>query len=140
MRLRALPLLLVLTAADYALWTWSIADGHDVVSLVAGLTLLPLAAATLALIAVGAARLLTFVLERPSARGLESSLQAARGHTTNTDGERRTDTDLGHTTGMNVGPTAARSQARAGSAAPPPTATRPSAETAARERSGRLAA
>jgi len=68
-RLRALPLLLALTAADYALWDWSIADGHDIVSLVAGLTLLPLAAATLALLAVGAARLVRLVLERSSARG-----------------------------------------------------------------------
>jgi hypothetical protein len=65
-RLRVLPLLLALTAADYALWDWSIADGHDIVSLVAGLTLLPLAAATLALLAVGAGRLLSFALERPA--------------------------------------------------------------------------
>jgi hypothetical protein len=61
-RLRALPLLLVLTAADYALWDWSIANGHDIVSLIAGLTLLPLAAAALAMLAVGAARLLSFAL------------------------------------------------------------------------------
>jgi hypothetical protein len=67
-RLRALPLLLVLTAADYALWDWSIASGHDIVSLIAGLTLLPLAAATLALLALGAWRLLGFALARPAAR------------------------------------------------------------------------
>jgi hypothetical protein len=67
-RLRALPLLLVLTAADYALWDWSIANGHDIVSLIAGLTLLPMAAATLALLALGAARLLGFALARPAAR------------------------------------------------------------------------
>jgi hypothetical protein len=36
--------------------------------LIAGLTLLPLAAASLALLALGAARLLGFVLERPAAR------------------------------------------------------------------------
>lgn len=66
MRLRALPLLLVLTAADYALWNWSIANGHDIGSLIAGMTLLPLAAATLALLALGAARLLGFVLTRPA--------------------------------------------------------------------------
>jgi hypothetical protein len=67
-RLRALPLLLVLTGGDYALWDWSIADGHDLVSLLSGLTLLPLAAATLALLAVGVARLLGFALERQAAR------------------------------------------------------------------------
>jgi hypothetical protein len=65
-RLRVLPFLLALTVADYALWDWSIADGHDIVSLVSGLTLLPLAAATLALLAVGAARLVGFALERLS--------------------------------------------------------------------------
>lgn len=78
MRLRALPLLLVLTGGDYALWHWSIADGHDVVSLVSGLTLLPLLAATLALLAVGAARLLSAVLERPSALKRTSAQTAVR--------------------------------------------------------------
>jgi hypothetical protein len=62
-RLRALPLLLALTAADYALWHWSIAGGHDILSLISGLTLLPLAAATLALLALGAARLCGVLLE-----------------------------------------------------------------------------
>lgn len=77
MRFRALPLLLVLTVADYALWDWSIADGHDIVSLVAGLTLLPLAAATLALLAVGAARLLNFALVRRAAHQQSSRRLAA---------------------------------------------------------------
>jgi hypothetical protein len=76
-RLRALPLLLVLTAADYALWDWSIANGHDVVSLIAGLTLLPLAAATLALLALGAARLLGFALARPGAHRRPTAAPAA---------------------------------------------------------------
>lgn len=67
MRLRALPLLLALTAADYALWHWSIANGHDIVSLVSGLTLLPLLAATLALLVLGGGRLLGFALKRSSA-------------------------------------------------------------------------
>jgi hypothetical protein len=75
-RLRALPLLLALTAADYALWDWSIADGHDLVSLIAGLTLLPLAAATLAMLAVGAARLVGLALEHLS--GQRNAGAAAR--------------------------------------------------------------
>jgi hypothetical protein len=75
-RLRALPLLLALTAADYALWDWSIADGHDIVSLVSGLTLLPLAAAALAMLALGAARLVGFTLERLS--GQRNTGPAAR--------------------------------------------------------------
>lgn len=80
MRLRALPLLLALTAADYALWDWSIADGHDITSLIAGLTLLPLAAATLAMLALGAARLLSFALARPAgnpARGRTRTAHSA---------------------------------------------------------------
>ncbi len=68
MRLRALPLLLVLTVCDYVLWNWSIAGGHDILSLISGLTLLPLAAATLALLALGAARLCGAVLERAGDR------------------------------------------------------------------------
>jgi hypothetical protein len=61
-RLRVLPLLLAVVAADYALWDWSIASGHDIVSLVAGLTLLPMATLALGMLAVAGARLLRFVL------------------------------------------------------------------------------
>ncbi|HEV3094830.1 MAG TPA: hypothetical protein VGY30_09990 [Solirubrobacteraceae bacterium] len=79
MRLRALPLLLALTAADYALWDWSIANGHDIVSLVSGLTLLPLAAATLAMLAIGAARLVGFGLERSASGRRNAGAAAGRG-------------------------------------------------------------
>ncbi len=61
-RLRVLPLLLAVVAADYALWDWSIASGHDVVSLVAGLTLLPMAVIALGMLVVAGARLLRFLL------------------------------------------------------------------------------
>jgi hypothetical protein len=60
--------LLVLTAVDYALWDWSIADGHDIVSLVAGLTLLPLAAVSLGGLALTGARLVGLMLGSSSAR------------------------------------------------------------------------
>jgi hypothetical protein len=60
-RLRALPLLLAMTTGDYALWDWSIADGHDVVSLVAGLTLIPLAAVSLAGLVLAGGRLVGVV-------------------------------------------------------------------------------
>lgn len=62
MRLRALPPLLAVVAADYALWDWSIASAHDIVSLVAGLTLLPMAAVALGMLAVATARFLRFLL------------------------------------------------------------------------------
>jgi hypothetical protein len=65
-RLRALVLLLVLTAGDYLLWNWSIADGHDILSLVAGLTLLPLAAVSLGGLVLAGGRLVAWSLGRPS--------------------------------------------------------------------------
>ncbi len=49
--------LLVLTGFDYALWDWSIESGHDIVSLVAGLTLLPLAALSVGGLVLAVARL-----------------------------------------------------------------------------------
>ncbi len=66
MRLRALAFLLVLTVADYMLWNWSIAGGHDIVSLVAGLTLLPLGTVSIAQLVLGAARIMGLLLGRPS--------------------------------------------------------------------------
>jgi hypothetical protein len=77
--------LLALTVADYALWHWSIAGGHDILLLVSGLTLLPLAAATLALLALGAARLCGGALERAHDRRRRPPRHAhahARTHTT----------------------------------------------------------
>jgi hypothetical protein len=65
-RLRALVPLLVLTVVDYALWDWSIADGHDIVSLVAGLTLLPLAAVSLGGLVLTSTRVLGLLLGRSS--------------------------------------------------------------------------
>jgi hypothetical protein len=69
--------LLVLTAVDYVLWDWSIADGRDIVSLVAGLTLLPLAAVSLGGFLLAGARLLRFLL------GSSSSHVRARAHGAN---------------------------------------------------------
>jgi hypothetical protein len=61
-----LVFLVVLTAGDYLLWDWSIADGHDIVSLVAGLTLLPLAAVSFGGLVLVGARLLAWLLGRSS--------------------------------------------------------------------------
>ncbi len=62
--------LLVLTVIDYVLWDWSIADGHDIVSLVAGLTLLPLAAVSLGGLVLMGARLLRLLFGSFSALAL----------------------------------------------------------------------
>jgi hypothetical protein len=74
-----LAFLLVLTVADYMLWNWSIAGGHDVVSLVAGLTLLPLGTVSIAQVALAAARLMGLLLGRPShsARAKRTAREAA---------------------------------------------------------------
>jgi hypothetical protein len=45
-----------LTAGDFWLWNWSLSAGHDVLALVSGLTLPPLAAACLVLFVLTAAR------------------------------------------------------------------------------------
>jgi len=66
-RLRALLFLLVLTVGDYLLWQWSIAGSHDILSLLAGFTLVPLAAVSAWRLALAAAGLLSRVLGRPSA-------------------------------------------------------------------------
>jgi len=55
---RPLALVLGLTAGDYLLWNWSLSGNHDVPALVSGLTLPPLAAASMLLIATTVLRLL----------------------------------------------------------------------------------
>lgn len=60
--------LLVLTGVDYALWDWSIANSHDILSLVAGLSLLPLLAVSLGGLTLTGARLCGLLLERSSPR------------------------------------------------------------------------
>jgi hypothetical protein len=61
------PLVLVsgLTLGDYLLWNWSLDRGHDVVALVSGLTLPPLALACLWLIVLNVARLVARSSRRP---------------------------------------------------------------------------
>lgn len=79
MRLRALLFPLVLTVGDYLLWKWSIAGGHDVLSLLAGCTLVPLIAIGTYRLAVTAAALLSRAARRSStsARAKRASRKAA---------------------------------------------------------------
>lgn len=62
------PLVLAsgLTLGDYLLWNWSLNSNHDVLALVAGLTLPALAIACLWLLAVNVARLIARYPRRPS--------------------------------------------------------------------------
>lgn len=55
---RPLAILSGLTIGDYVLWNWSLNGSHDVLSLVSGLTLPPLAIACLWLLALTIGRLL----------------------------------------------------------------------------------
>jgi hypothetical protein len=65
-RPRALVLLLPLTVGDYLLWNWSVAASHDVLALVSGMTLLPLAALSLGLLGIAALRVLARSLRESS--------------------------------------------------------------------------
>jgi hypothetical protein len=82
--------LLVLTGVDYALWDWSIANGHDIVSLVAGLTLLPLAALSLGGLVLAGARLCGLLLGKSGPRARAHARRAPLSqNTTTTPAERQ---------------------------------------------------
>ena len=57
-----------LTVADSLLWNWSLNSNHDVLALVSGLTLPPLAVASLWLLSLTVARLLARAARRPTRR------------------------------------------------------------------------
>jgi hypothetical protein len=64
------PLVFVssLTVGDYLLWNWSLNGNHDVLALVSGLTLPPLAVACLWLLTLSVARLIARSTRRPTKR------------------------------------------------------------------------
>ncbi len=64
----------VLALSDYVLWNWSVGANHDVVALVAGMTLIPLLIALTWLVVVAVARLLAHAAQRP-----KTSRAGARG-------------------------------------------------------------
>jgi hypothetical protein len=55
----------VLAGGDYLLWNWSLQGNHDVLSLISGLTLPPLAIALAWLLALNATRLLARIARAP---------------------------------------------------------------------------
>ncbi|MGO9761483.1 MAG: hypothetical protein ACLP1Q_09530 [Solirubrobacteraceae bacterium] len=65
---RPLVFLSGLTVGDYLLWNWSLNANHDVLALVSGLTLPPLAVASLWLLTLAVARLIARSARRPAAR------------------------------------------------------------------------
>jgi hypothetical protein len=76
------PLVFVtgLTVGDYLLWNWSLNGNHDVLALVSGLTLPPLAVACLWLLAMSVARLIAATARRPSWRARRAG-RVGRGKT-----------------------------------------------------------
>jgi hypothetical protein len=76
---RPLALVSGLTAGDYLLWNWSLTNGHDVLALIAGLTLLPLGAAWVWLLTLSMARLLARSARRGSSVSSRRRGAGARG-------------------------------------------------------------
>jgi hypothetical protein len=74
------PLVLVsgLTLGDYLLWNWSLNSNHDVLALIAGLTLPPLAIACLWLLAVTVARLIARYPRRSAGHDRRTGAGSAR--------------------------------------------------------------
>jgi hypothetical protein len=77
--LKPLAIVSGLTIGDYALWNWSLNGSHDVLALVSGLTLPPLAAACLWLLALTAARLLARTSRRSAAPAARKARSASAG-------------------------------------------------------------
>jgi hypothetical protein len=64
---RPLAIVSAFAAGDYLLWNWSLNGNHDVLALVSGLTLPPLAIACVWLFALSAMRLLAHTVNRSRA-------------------------------------------------------------------------
>jgi hypothetical protein len=80
------PLVFVsgLTVGDYLVWNWSLNGNYDVLALVSGLTLPPLAVACLWLLALSVARVIGRYTLRPSSQAVERRAVAAEGAPTTT--------------------------------------------------------
>ena len=67
-----------LTVADSLLWNWSLNSNHDVLALVSGLTLPPLAVASVWLLSLTVARMLARLARRPTRRTAARTVAVAR--------------------------------------------------------------
>jgi hypothetical protein len=66
---RPLILAFALVAGDYAMWTWSVGDGHDVVALISGFAMAPLSIAFVWLLARSVLRVLGRAARAPGRPG-----------------------------------------------------------------------
>jgi hypothetical protein len=77
---RPLVLVSALTIGDYLLWNWSLNANHAAIALISGLTLPPLALASLWLLALSVARMIARISRRPAAlRGRAAKAKQASG-------------------------------------------------------------
>ncbi len=74
------PLVLVsgLTVGDYLLWNWSLNGNHDVLALISGVSLPPLAVACMWLLAISAARLIAHSASLPIKHARRRALRPRR--------------------------------------------------------------
>jgi hypothetical protein len=85
-----LALVSVLSFGDYLLWNWSLNGNHDVLALVSGLTLPPLAIAFLGLLVLSLARLISHSARRSSRRhAISRSRDQTADRARTADGARR---------------------------------------------------
>jgi hypothetical protein len=77
--LRPLVVVVVLAGGDYLLWNWSLSHNHDILALVAGMTLPPLLIALVWLVVVGSGRLIASTARRWRA-GSPRRVAARPGH------------------------------------------------------------
>jgi hypothetical protein len=75
---RPLAIVSGLTLGDYLLWDWSLKNNHDVLAVVAGLTLPPIALAWLWLLMVTIVRLTARTTRRSSERAATRRARSAR--------------------------------------------------------------
>ena len=74
---RPLVFVLALAVGDYFLWTWSLNGNHDVIALIAGLTLPPLVIAAVWLLALTGARFLGDLTRRSDGPPVQKHARSA---------------------------------------------------------------
>jgi hypothetical protein len=98
-----------LTFGDYLLWNWSLNSGHDVLALVSGLTLPPLALAFLGMLALTIMRMVGNSTRRSAAAGPRARPGADRDEDARATGQARTTVAGGGRAGSAVTPGSSRS-------------------------------
>ncbi|HEV3322373.1 MAG TPA: hypothetical protein VG147_09320 [Solirubrobacteraceae bacterium] len=119
--IRSLAVVGVLALGDYLLWNWSLGANHDVVALVAGMTLIPLLIALTWLVVVAVARLLAHAAQLPKAGAGARAGGSAAGREAGAGGRSRgSRVGVGVASGAGARATVATSAAATSAADPHP--------------------